>query len=136
MIRHVVLVQAHYGPDPMRHAISLAVDPQLSLDSLNDYSPVRCQLVHAIRADNRAEYLLRTLQIRYQAKKLHSFWYRLNPQDVAFIRSLTDKNFFEIAGMINRATMPPPPPPKPVIPAEELPKFIAGQIALTEKLLS
>lgn len=135
MIRHVVLVQALYGPDPMRHAISLAVNPDYMLSSLNEYSPVLCQLVHIVRADNRAEYLLRTLQIRYQTKKLHSFWYRLSPTDVAFIKSLTDQNFFEIAGFINRQAVPPPPPRPPVIPADELLDFVAQQIAITEQLL-
>lgn len=135
MSYYVVLIQALYPPDPLRYAISTATNPQYALNSLHTYSPIACQLIHTIRADNRAEYLERTLHIKFRSKQLRGFWFRLDPQDVTFIQTLTDKNFFQIAGFLNRQAAPPPPPPKPVIAAEDMPDFLAKQLALCNKLL-
>lgn len=117
------------------YAISVAHNLEMAVKSLRDYSPLPCALEHSIHAGSRTEYLERTLQIKFRAKLSHSFWYRLAPEDVEFIKSLTDSNFARIAGFLNKQAAPAPAGPAPAIAPDALPDFITQQMELAERLL-
>ena len=133
---YIVLIKAscgHANAAPI-YAISQATNPENALTMLRAHCPIPVKLLHAIRAGNRSEYLERSLHIRYRAQQLHSYWFLLSDQDLAFIKTLDDTNFFRIAGFLNKQAAPPPPEPAPVIAPNALPDFINEQIALAERL--
>ena len=144
MSRFVVLIRANRlnGHQPFDdndprdyYAISVSNNPAVALASLQDYCPLPCELIHSIESGPRTNYLERTLHIKYRAFQLRkdSFWFTLPPQEVEFIKSLNECNFFEQAGFLNKAAIPPAPP---VIATAELPDFIANNLELCKELLN
>lgn len=121
--------------DRAYYAISVTSNPALAVENLQNFCPLPCELIHAIHSDARTDYLERTLHIKYEPYRLRpkSFWFALPDEAVKFIQSLNERNFYQIAGFINKAAIPAPPP---VIPAAELPDFIRDNLELAESLLN
>lgn len=133
MSYYVVLIKAQCSGFLNLYAISTAANPEAALAQLQTYSPVPCELVHSIRAQNRTDYLEKTLHIKFRHKQHHSFWFMLDENDRKFITSITAENFFQISGLIAKTFAPPAPPP-PKVSADELSDLIAENIALAERL--
>lgn len=120
MSRHVVLIRINCNPNELLlrrekiglltdiFALTTSSDPAIGLRSLQNYCPFPCELIHIITANSRAEDLEKTLQIKFNDRHLHSFWYILTPDDVALICSITPENLMRLTGMIKRQLAPPP----------------------------
>lgn len=132
MNRYVVLISAD-NPDGTTtglYALTTSSEPSTGLKSLQIYSPIPCSLVHAIEANNRSEDLERTLQIKFNDKRDHSFWYSLDADDLALVHTINRDNLMRLTGMIKRQLAPPPQ-----VNGKPLPAVIADLIAKCDTLL-
>lgn len=111
------------------YALTTSNHPPTGLLILQNYNPSRLTLIHSIRAASGTDNLLRTLEIKFHSKHLHSFWYAFLPEDIEFIKSLNESNFNQMIGLIQRQLK------KPDMSAPELDNFIAEQLAKADGAL-
>jgi Meiotically up-regulated gene 113 len=127
---YVVIIEAFgdYHISLNRYAITVASDPERGLAHLQAFSPIPCALVHSIKTDNRSEILEKTLHIRYQQQRDHSFWFNLTTEEITFLKSITAENFNRLPGLLRKAL--PPDTSK-----QDLEKLVNEQAELCERLL-
>ena len=104
------------------YALTRTNHPPTGLDLLQSWCPVKLQTIHVIHTRNQTETLLQTLQIKFQHRQLHSFWYAFTPDDITFLKSLTETNFASMIGFIQRQLK------KPDMSEVQLQQFINEQL--------
>ena len=136
MSQYVILIQTanmsltdDYARPITLYALTTTSFPPTGLAVLQNYCPVKLETVHSIHTRMQTDYLLRTLQIKFQPRLLHSFWYALAQDEIEFIKSLNEHNFSNMIGLIHRQLK------KPETNATQGANFIAGQIAKAESAL-
>lgn len=88
-------------------AISTSHNPPVGLQLVQSYCPIPLYLIHSICAQNRAELLRQTLEIKFRKDNLHSFWYSLTASQIQFLTSLNEANFQQMIGFIHRQERKP-----------------------------
>lgn len=111
------------------YALTTTNHPATGLALLQNYCPVKLQTVHTINSRNQTEILQRTLQIKFQHRLLHSFWYAFSLDEVEFIKSLNEHNFSNMIGFIQRQLK------KPDMDSAELQAFVNEQLQKAEGAL-
>ncbi len=111
------------------YALTTTNHPPTGLALLQHYCPIKLETVHSVRAGNASDNLLLTLQIRFQNRRLHSFWYALSAEDINFIKLLTETNFNSMIGFIQRQLK------KPGMDRTQTQEFIQKQLKKAESAL-
>lgn len=90
--------------------IGIGEDAAKMFDMVQYHSPLPVELLHWFDAHNRAEFMLKTLDIKFEAKRLHDRWFQLDVEDIEFIKEITSESHFvrlpEIQDDILKATHP------------------------------
>lgn len=102
MSQYVVLLTTLSLDEPL-YALTTSSNPAAGISILQDYCPVPLELLHTISTGNSTDNLIKTLRIKFHSQLSHSFWYNLNPEQVAFIQTITTENFRNIIGLIHKA---------------------------------
>lgn len=132
MSQYVILIETSLASDDLKEsrcALVTSSNPPSGLEHLQDYCPIPIKLIHSIQAANRTDYLLKTLQIKFKQAHRYSFWYDLNTEQIAFIKSITAENLSNMIGLIHKAER------KPDLNRDEVSALIAASLATTEKIL-
>lgn len=111
------------------YALTTSNHPPTGLALLQNHCPVKLQVIHIVHAGNATDNLVRTLQIKFRHRLLHSFWYAFSQEDLEFIKSLNERNFNSIIGFIQRQLK------KPEMNQTETQEFINEQIRKAEGAL-
>ena len=89
------------------YALTTSNHPPTGLALLQTYCPIKLDIIHVIHTRSQTEILERTLQIKFQHRRLHSFWYAFSPDDIQFIQALNETNFSSMIGFIQRQLKKP-----------------------------
>lgn len=111
-----------------RHALTTTSHPPTGLSLLQNYCPLKLETIHTVRAASQTDTLLKTLQIKYRTRLLHSFWYAFTPEEVSEIKAINEQNFSSTTGFLQRRLQ------KPEMSPEEAQRFITNQIELARTL--
>jgi hypothetical protein len=84
-----------------RYWIGLTSDPLRARESMASVYPFTFfGVVHAIRADNRADMLNEVLRMKLRDKHTAHGWHELTPDDLTWLRSITDDNYAQMIPQI------------------------------------
>lgn len=72
------------------HKIGYSVRPKIRMLEFRTEWPFRCELIHLFKVRNMHE-VESTLHRQYQKKRKRGEWFKLNTQDVEYIKSLQDE---------------------------------------------
>lgn len=137
MSQYVILIQTpsieiYHGLDhrsAIFYALTTTNHPPTGLLNLQNFCPVKLEAIHFINSRNQTDILLKALQIKFQHRLLHSFWYAFSPEDITFIKALNEHNFSNMIGFIQRGLK------KPDMNQDQLQAFIQEQLQKAEGAL-
>lgn len=114
---------------PTQYALTTTTHPPTGLSLLQTYCPLKLETIHFIHSRNQTDILLKTLQIKFQHRLLHSFWYAFSLEDITFIKALNEQNFSSMIGFIQRQLK------KPDMDQDQLQAFIQEQLQKAKRAL-
>jgi hypothetical protein len=84
-----------------RYWIGLASDPLRAREGMASVYPFTFfGVIHAIRADNRADMLNEVLRMKLRDKHTAHGWHELTPDDLTWLRSITTDNYAQMIPQI------------------------------------
>jgi hypothetical protein len=119
----VRVFDGHTSAPVTLYALTTSNHPPTGLSLLQNYCPVKLELLHTIHTASQTDILRQTLEIKFRHRLLHSFWYALDLNEIEFICNLNERNFSQMIGFIHKQLR------KSEMSENQTRDFIAEQIA-------